>query len=154
MPKRRDQIRMTDEDLWSFIDTQKTVQVATLNPDGSAHLVPLWFAREDQCIILETFSKSQKAKNLFRDSRITLLFEDGREYTDLRGATLYAQAECVSEVEAVHRFQSMVIRRNTTDLSEEVIEQASRSMAHKKVAILVRPHKIITWDHSKLGGIY
>lgn len=154
MPKRREQIRMTDEALWAFIESQKTVQVATLNRDGSSHLMPLWFALDGRCVILETFTKSQKIKNLERDPRITLLFEDGDEYTQLRGASLYARAELVTELEAVHQFHRMVIRRNSPDLTDEVIDQVSRSMAAKKTAILIRPNKTITWDHSKLGGIY
>ncbi|HIF96591.1 MAG TPA: hypothetical protein EYQ54_06125, partial [Myxococcales bacterium] len=77
MPKRRDQIRMTDDDFWQFVESQKTVQVATLQRDGATHLMPLWFALQDGAIVLETFTKSQKVKNLERDPRITLLFEDG-----------------------------------------------------------------------------
>ncbi|MFP6638876.1 MAG: pyridoxamine 5'-phosphate oxidase family protein [Myxococcota bacterium] len=154
MPKRRDQIRMGDDALWNFIGSQKTVQVATLNRDGSSHLMPLWFALDERCIILETFSKSQKIKNLERDPRITLLFEDGEEYTQLRGASLYGRAELVRDVEAVHQFHRMVIRRNSPELADDVIDQVSRGMAPKKTAVLIRPHKVITWDHSKLAGIY
>ncbi len=38
MPKRRDLITMTDEEMWAFMETQKSVQVATINRDGSPHL--------------------------------------------------------------------------------------------------------------------
>ena len=154
MPKRRDLIQMDEEALWEFIGSQKTVQVGTLNPNGSIHLVPLWFALDGRCIILETFSKSQKVKNLERNPNITLLFEDGTEYTRLRGASLSAHAELVQDVEAVHRHHCRVIGRNQPELSKEVIEQVSQGMAPKKTAILVRPDKVMSWDHSKLDGIY
>ena len=154
MPKRRDQIRMSDQELWSFIDEQKTVQVATINRDGSPHLVPLWFARQDDTIILETFTKSQKIKNLERDPRITILFEDGRVYEQLKGASISAEAELVQDVDRVHALHKAVLLRNTPELPEEVIDQASRSMAPKKTAVLVRPGRVVTWDHSKLGGVY
>ena len=58
MPKRRDQVAMTDDEMWAFIASQKTVQVATINRDGAPHLVPLWFALVDGAIVLETFTKS------------------------------------------------------------------------------------------------
>ena len=35
MPKRRDQIRMSEDDLWRFIEEQKSLQVATINRDGT-----------------------------------------------------------------------------------------------------------------------
>ncbi|MDG2050178.1 MAG: pyridoxamine 5'-phosphate oxidase family protein [Myxococcota bacterium] len=154
MPKRRDQISMNQDELWSFIDSQKTVQVATINRDGSPHLVPLWFARQDNTIILETFTKSQKIKNLERDPRITILFEEGLVYEHLKGASISAEADLVQEVDRVHALHKAVLLRNTPELPEEVIDQASRSMAPKKTAILVQPGRVMTWDHSKLGGRY
>jgi nitroimidazol reductase NimA-like FMN-containing flavoprotein (pyridoxamine 5'-phosphate oxidase superfamily) len=117
--------------------------------------MPLWFAVEDGAIVLETFSKSQKVKNLERDPRITLLFEDGDEYNALRGASIGARAELIQDdIERVHALHMAVLLRNTPDIPRDVLEQASRSMAPKKTAILVRPEKIVSWDHSKLEGIY
>ena len=155
MPKRRDQIRMSDDDFWQYVESQKTVQVATLQRDGSPHLMPLWFAREADAIVLETFTKSQKVKNLERDPRITLLFEDGDEYTALRGASISARAELIQDdVERIHALHMAVLLRNTPEIPRDVLEKASLSMAPKKTAILVRPEKVVSWDHSKLGGIY
>lgn len=155
MPKRRDQIRMTDDDFWQFVESQKTVQVATLQRDGATHLMPLWFALQDGAIVLETFTKSQKVKNLERDPRITLLFEDGDEYAKLRGASVSARAELVQDDEdRIHALHMRVLLRNTPEIPEDVLEKASRAMAPKKTAILVRPEKIVSWDHSKLDGIY
>jgi PPOX class probable F420-dependent enzyme len=146
---------MSDEEFWQFVESQKTVQVATVQRDGSPHLMPLWFAVEDGAIVLETFSKSQKVKNLERDPRITLLFEDGDEYNALRGASIGTRAELVQDdIERIHALHMAVLLRNTPDIPRDVLEQASRSMAPKKTAILVRPEKIVSWDHSKLEGIY
>jgi len=154
MAKRRAQIAMNDDELWRFIEERKSIHVATLNRDGSVHLVPLWFAVEDCTIILETFTKSQKVQNLLRDPRITVMLESGTEYAQLRGATLYARAELVTEVERVHELHMKVLRRNTPEVPDEVLERASRSMAPKKTAILIRPEKVVSWDHGKLGGTY
>ena len=70
MPKRREQIRMSEEEMWAFIESQKSIQVATINKDGSPHLMVLWFAITDRKIVLETFTKSQKVVNLKRDPSI------------------------------------------------------------------------------------
>ena len=154
MPKRRDLIRMSDSELWAFIETQKSVQVATINRDGTPHLVPLWFAIDDGAVILETFSKSQKVKNLERDPRITILFEDGDVYKDLRGVSISATAELVREVERVHDLHMKVLLRNTPEIPEHVLDKATRDMAPKKTAIVIRPEKVVSWDHRKLDGIY
>ena len=153
MPKRRDEIRMTDDEVQSFIEGQKTVQVATINRDGTPHLVPLWFAIVDGNIVLETFTKSQKVKNLERDPRLTVLLEDGEVYEELRGVAITGTAELVKDVEKVHALHMAVLRRNT-ELPEEILDQATRSMAPKKTCIVVKPRKTVSWDHRKLGGIY
>jgi PPOX class probable F420-dependent enzyme len=153
MPKRRDEVRMTDDEIRSFIEGQKVVQVATINRDGTPHLVPLWFAIVDGDIVLETFTKSQKVKNLERDPRLTVLLEDGDVYEKLRGVAIYATAELVKDVEKVHELHMAVLKRNT-ELPEEVLEKATRSMAPKKTGIVIKARRIISWDHRKLGGAY
>jgi PPOX class probable F420-dependent enzyme len=153
MPKRRDEVAMTDDEIRSFIEGQKTVQVATINRDGTPHLVPLWFAIVDGDIVLETFTKSQKVKNLERDPRLTLLLEDGILYEELRGVSIYGTAELVKDVEKVHGLHMAVLKRNT-EVPEEVLEKATRSMAPKKTAIVIKAHRTISWDHRKLGGSY
>lgn len=154
MPKRRELVSMTDEEMWDFIEGQKSVQVATINKDGSPHLTTLWFAVLDGKIVLETFTKSQKVVNLNRDPRIALLLESGETYNELRGVSINATAELVTEVEDVHRLHMAVLRRNTPEIPEDALEKATASMAAKKTAILVKPDKVMSWDHTKLGGIY
>ena len=154
MPTRRDLIRMSTDEMWDFIASQKSVQVATINRDGSPQLTTLWFAIEDGKIVLETFTKSQKVVNLKRDPRIALLLESGDVYQDLKGVSINATAELVSNVDEVHAFHMAVLRRNTPEIPEDVLDKVSAGMAPKKTAILVAPQRVMSWDHSKLGGIY
>ncbi len=155
MPSRRDLVAMSEEEVWKFIETQKSVQVATINKDGTPHLIPLWFAIEDGAIILETFSKSQKIKNLERDPRISVLFEDGDTYPELKGVSIKARAELIrNNDEEVHRLHMAVLLRNTPEIPEDVLDNATRSMVPKKTAIRIVPDRVMSWDHSKLGGIY
>ena len=67
MPSRRDQIRMSDEELARFLVEERTVTCATLGPDGRPHLMPLWYVPERRNMLAWTFAKSQKTRNLERD---------------------------------------------------------------------------------------
>ena len=102
MAKRRDMIRMSDQEMWDFIETQKSIQVCTINKDGSPHLTTMWFAVHDGKIVLETFTKSQKIVNLKRNPKIAVLLEDGTEYNELRGVTFNCDAELVDDYDTVH----------------------------------------------------
>jgi PPOX class probable F420-dependent enzyme len=154
VPKRRDSIRMSEADMWDFIESQKSAQVATLNRDGSPHLTTLWFAIVGGQLVFETFTKSQKVVNLRRDPRIALLLESGDVYEALRGVSINATAELVTDFDGVHAMHMAVLRRNTPEIPEETLDKVSRGMAAKKTAILVKPEKVMSWDHSKLAGIY
>jgi PPOX class probable F420-dependent enzyme len=154
MPKRRDLVAMSDEEFWSFAEEQKSIQFASINRDGTPHLVPLWFGIVDGAFVFETFTKSQKIKNLERDPRVTLLLEDGLQYDKLRGAQIRGVAELHADDETVHELSMKVLTRNTPGIPEDALDKVSRAQAAKKTAIVVRPAKIMSWDHTKLGGIY
>ena len=125
MPSRRDQIRMSKEEQAQFIGEQKSLQVATINRDGTPHLSTLWFDVVDGDIVFETFTKSQKIKNLERDPRISCLLEDGLVYEELRGIQINGTAELYSDPETVHFYARGVMKRNNPGIPEEMLDAAA-----------------------------
>ena len=154
MPKRRDSIQMSDEEVWKFIEEQKSLQVATIGKDGMPHLTTLWFAVIDGEIVFETFTKSQKIVNLKRDPRISALLEDGVEYNKLRGVSIQGRAELHTDPEEVLPCAMAVMRRNQPEIPPEQLEQAARMLAAKRIGVVIKPERIFSWDHNKLGGTY
>lgn len=158
MGKRRDKVQMSEAELWDFIEQQKSLQVATLNKDGSAHLSTLWFAidssTENKTLVFETYTKSQKIVNLQRDPRISVLLEDGVTYETLRGVTINAMAELYAKPEDVEPLAAKVLIRNHADFTEETAADAAKMLASKRTAVVIKLEKVISWDHTKLGGTY
>ena len=154
MSKKRDLIRMTDEEMWKFIEGCKSLQVATLNKSGSVQLTTLWFAIVDGAIIFETFTKSQKIVNLKRDPRIAVLVEDGTAYDQLRGVSINGRAELIDDPAQVERYAEAVVRKNNPEVPPEMVGQAAKAMAQKRTVVIIRPERIASWDHRKLGGTY
>jgi PPOX class probable F420-dependent enzyme len=152
MPSRRDQIAMTDAELRAFLAQQKVVSVATLGPRGRPHLVPLWYVVDGIEMRGWTYAKSQKAKNLERDPRATLQVEDGVEYHELRGAMLECDVEVERDPGEVAGY-GMALFRRYAELGPEV-EDMIRAQAPKRVGLAFHPTRIVSWDHSKLGGAY
>ncbi len=145
---------MDEAEVVAFIEEQKSLQVGTIERDGSIHLSTLWFARIDKRVVFETYTKSQKIKNLQRDPRITLLWEDGDVYDQLRGVMIKGTARLVTDHSEVYPLALEVMKRNQPDIPEEVLEQAATQMAAKRTAVVVEPQKVISWDHRKLSGAY
>jgi PPOX class probable F420-dependent enzyme len=155
MASRRDQIRMSDDELRAFLDEQMIVSVATLGPRGRPHLVPLWYVPEGDELIGWTYAKSQKARNLERDPRATLQVEDGVSYEELRGVMLECDVDVEREPEKVAEYGRALFTRYTPgdgldpDAAEMVEGQAA-----KRVGLRFRPTRVVSWDHRKLGGTY
>jgi PPOX class probable F420-dependent enzyme len=152
MPSRRDQIRMTDDELRAFLDEQRIVQVTTIGPSGRPHLMPLWYVVDGDELIGWTFAKSQKAKNLERDPHATIGIDDGVEYQDLRGVMMECDVTLEREPDEVVKFGLALAARYAPGI--EGTEDAFRAQAVKRVGLRFTPTRTVTWDHTKLGGTY
>ncbi len=137
--------------MWDFVASQKSMHVCSLNADGTPHLVTMWFTIDKGSIILISYSKSQKIINLKRNPSIALLCEDGQEYNELRGVSINSDAELVNEPELVKRYETSLILRNQNQITDVQAEELAAKMCSKKTAIIVKPIKTKTWDHSKLN---
>src|SRR3954466_2877605 len=158
MPSRRDQIRMSPDEIRDFLDEQKTVSVATLGPKGRPHLVPLWYVRDGDDLTGWTFAKSQKAKNLERDPHATLQVEHGVQYDQLRGVMFECDVEIEHDADRVADFGRALFRRyagtgDDGELAPEVDEMVVKQ-APKRIGLRFHPTRTVSWDHRKLGGTY
>jgi PPOX class probable F420-dependent enzyme len=155
MPSRRDQIRMSDEELRAFLDEQMIVSCATIGRNGRPHLVPLWYVTDGTELRGWTYAKSQKARNLDRDPRATLEVADGVQYHELRGAMLECDVEVEREPARVAEYGIALFTRygGGGELAPEV-RDAVEKQAPKRVGLRFVPTRVVSWDHGKLGGAY
>lgn len=152
---RRSQIRMTDDEVHDFLREHRTAQVATVGASGMPHLVAMWYGLIDGDVVMWTYAKSQKARNLRRSPKIAVLVESGERYDELRGVSLTGEAEVSDERKYVMRVGEAVLfgSRAGDELGIVAREILERTGA-KRVAITVKPTKVASWDHRKLGGNY
>lgn len=157
MAKKRDQIKMSEQEVAGFLDEQRVLNVSTIGRDGWPHLTALWFVMRDSEPWAWTYAKSQKVRNLERDPRATLLVEAGHEYHELKGVMLKARAELHRDLEAVAGVGEELFERYQGQHAggiDDVGREALRSQAAKRVAIQFHVTETASWDHSKLGGAY
>ncbi len=142
---RRDAIAMSPEEVLAFLEEQRTLTCATIGADAWPHLMPLWYVVRDGECWAWTYAKSQKVRNLERESRCTVQVEAGVAYNELRGVMM----KCVC---AIHR-DPEVVAGVGTELGARyggggyvvTPEQAS-----KRVALQFMANATASWDHRKL----
>lgn len=155
MPSRRDQIKLDDAELAAYLAEEKTVIVGSNGPRGVPHLMPLWFVMRGSEVWGWTFAKSQKAKNLARDPRATLLFEDGVSYEKLRGAMLECDVEVTSDFDEVRQIGIELFTKMGGGTVHESVVAVIEAQAPKRIGMRFVPNRTVTWDHRKLGdGVY
>lgn len=152
MANKRDRIKLTDEELESFLQGRHVMNVATYNHDGTIHLVAMWYGFLEGAPAFHTYGKSQKIQNLRRDPRITVLIEDGEAYDELRGAELVGTAEVVEDHDRVKEIGATTARRYFDPKSEDDVELIAEGVAAKRVGVRIEVDRIVTWDHRKLGS--
>jgi pyridoxamine 5'-phosphate oxidase-like protein len=154
---RRDAIKMSADELRRFLAEEMKVQVATLNKKGEPHLVTMFYTLEEGKIAFTTYASSQKVVNLRRDPTMTCLVEGGTAYHELRGATLYGHGRIVTDRDVLMRV-GMRIGAVMAGLPapgpdtppDPEFEAGVAKMMAKRVAIVLEPSRVASWDHRKL----
>ncbi|WP_409237843.1 PPOX class F420-dependent oxidoreductase [Streptomyces sp. PA5.6] len=76
------------DDLKALLDTPVFINVATIQPDGSPQVSPVWVKRDGDDVLFSTTVGRRKEKNLRRDPRVTVLvqpFDAPYTYAEIRG---------------------------------------------------------------------
>jgi PPOX class probable F420-dependent enzyme len=74
-------MKLTDQ-AKKLLDGKNFVSVATLMPDGSPQVAPLWVDRDGDYVLINTTEKRQRYRNLKRDPRVALsVFDQNNPYS-------------------------------------------------------------------------
>jgi PPOX class probable F420-dependent enzyme len=153
MPRRKT-IALTPDEQHTYLNESHTIVLSSNDRHGYPHSVAMWYVADpDGSVLMTTFAKSQKAVNLRRDPRCSLLIESGRTYETLKGLLIRGRAELTADVEAVLDLLGRVHEKYNQG-SAAGLREAMRSQALKRVLVRVRPERVSSWDHQKLGGVY
>ncbi len=165
---RRDQIKMSEEEVAAFLAEERTVTCATQGPRGWPHLMPLWYVlrpapagEQGPRLWAWTYGVSQKVRNLERDARATLQVEAGELYPELRGVMLECDLVIHSDEETVRALGREIFARYASPRGEPPASELPPEVgamvdaqAAKRVGLEFVERRRATWDHRKLGGVY
>jgi PPOX class probable F420-dependent enzyme len=151
---RRNQIRMSDAEIEEFLRGRHTMSVGTYGKDGGIHLVAMWYAFLDGKPAFWTYAKSQKIQNLRRDPRITVLVEDGEQYSKLRGVEIAGRGTIIDDQETILDLGMGIAERYQGITPSDDMRPMIARQAAKRVAVRIDAERVVSWDHGKLGGVY
>ncbi|MGW3348233.1 pyridoxamine 5'-phosphate oxidase family protein [Nonomuraea rubra] len=147
---QRARIAMSDDEVTAFLEGSRKLQLATINADGTPHLVTMFYGLDEGKIAFWTYAKAQKTRNLGRDPRVSCLVEAGEDYAELRGVLLYGKAVRVDDRDRVLAIGLAIARRMTPGVPDELLLPYVEKTGAKRVAYVVERTKVVSWDHRRL----
>ena len=142
---------MTENEITSFLAAPHKLQLATINPDGTPHLVTMYYALFDGLVGFWTYRTSQKAKNLERDPRATILVETGEGYDQLHGVQMTGTVERITDDARILACGREIYGRYIGEMTEGLAGFVEQQAA-KRWVYLLHPEKVSSWDHRKLAA--
>jgi nitroimidazol reductase NimA-like FMN-containing flavoprotein (pyridoxamine 5'-phosphate oxidase superfamily) len=147
-PRRR-QIQLSPAEQEAFFAANRKAALATLDNDGYPHLVAMTYGVKDGAFYMTSYAKAQKVLNIRRNPKVGLMIEAGGSYAELKGVMVRGECEIIEGEDAVRDAWAIISGPSATPRRRETNDSAA-----KRVVLKVIPHRIVSWDHTKLGGRY
>lgn len=75
-------------------------KLATVDPTGSIHIVPMWFIQEGEHLFIPTSQKTHKFRNLQSRPYASVMIDISLEGLDLKGVLIRGKVELIKGAEA------------------------------------------------------
>jgi PPOX class probable F420-dependent enzyme len=131
---------MRDEELWAFLAAEPahTGKLATTRPDGSPHVVPVWYAVDDGSVVFMTGADSVKGRNLRRDPRAAICVDDERPPFSF--ALLEGRVEVTEDLAELRKWGAVIGGRYMGADQAEAF--GTRNAVPGELLVRLRPAKI------------
>ena len=134
---------MTEEELAAFWREPHLARLATINPDGTPHLFPIWYLHDGQSIVMITQPTARRVGNIRRDPRVTVCID--RPTPPYIGVVIQGIAT-LEEVPYQELAVPMAVRYLGTDAGTLIGAQYATVDV---MTIRIHIEKLTSWDYGK-----
>jgi PPOX class probable F420-dependent enzyme len=137
--------RLEVETLRQLLSMRLIANLATYDPDGSIHLVPMWFRHQDDALLIPTSHRTRKIRNLRRRPWAAVMIHHAVNGLDLRGALIRGDVELI-EAPLSKELNRSIHSRYVTAEGLEKPEVIAYLRQGDDVTIKVAMQEVITWN--------
>ncbi|MBU7597125.1 PPOX class F420-dependent oxidoreductase [Streptomyces sp. P38-E01] len=123
--------------LKQLLDSKVFVNVATIQPDGSPQVSPVWVKRDGDELLLSTVLGRRKTRNLERDPRITVVVQPADEpysYAEVRGSVTMTTE---GGQELIDELAQKYVGKSYVEFNPSAADEPAR------VVVRVTPRKVV-----------
>ena len=137
--------KMSKEEVDAFLDSKPGwMMLTSQGRDGYPHTVPIGYFRDGDRIFMGCRDNTQKVKNIERNPKVSLVIEDGKTMSDLRGILFRGDASVVREDEERLKISRLAAKKRGAPEDEWPTTASAGA-----VFIKVDSPKVTSWDYSK-----
>jgi PPOX class probable F420-dependent enzyme len=135
---------LSDALVKSLLDGRYIASFATHNPDGSLHIVAVWFWFDGSNIYVATSSRTRKARNLQGNPSVSLMI-DSRDPEASYGVTVAGTGHVLSG-ESSQKYNAAIHRKYLSAAALENPKVGPVFAAWDDVTVRLTPSSVIAWD--------
>ena len=137
--------KMSKEEVDAFLDSKPGwMMLTSQGRDGYPHTVPIGYFRDGNRIFMGCRDNTQKVKNIERNPKVSLVIEDGKTMSDLRGILFRGDASVVREDEERLKISRLAAKKRGAPEDEWPTTASAGA-----VFIKVDSPRVTSWDYSK-----
>jgi len=132
---------MTSQD--NFLKTQKVLRLATIDNTGTPHIVPVWYLFSQKKFYIGTNTKTEKAKNLKKNKRVSFCIDVGIHSPKIYGVMGKGNAKLILDKNKVSSIAKKILKRYFRTLENK---SAKELLEDTDCIIEITPKKLSTWS--------
>jgi len=133
---------MTKRD--NFIKTQKVLRLATIDQKGTPHIVPVWYLYSTKKFYIGTNTRTEKAKNIKKNKRVSLCIDIGIQSPDIFGVLVKGTAKLILDENKVSKLAKRILLSYFRSLENK---SAKELLDDTDCIIEITPKKFSVWSY-------
>ena len=133
-----------DVQVRQLLDGRYIASFATHNPNGSLHIVAVWFWFDGKDIYIATSSRSRKARNLHANRQVAVMI-DARDPAASYGVTVTGSAQVLTG-ESSHKCNAEVHKKYLSPTALADPKVGPVFAAWDDITVQLTPASVIAWD--------
>jgi len=127
-----------------FLVTQKILRIATIDPNGYPHVVPVWYMYNSGKFYIGTNTRTKKAINLKKNKHVSFCVDVGITSPKIQGITGYGTGNLILNKNRVSNIAKKILIRYFKSLDSK----SAQDLLHQTDCVIeIIPEKFTKWNY-------
>ena len=127
-----------------FLKSQKVLRLATIDKNKTPHITPVWYRYVGKKFYVGTNSKTQKAKNISKNNRVSFCIDVGINAPNIYGVMGQGEANLIKNESKVKTIAKKILLRYFKTLENK---SAKELLNDTDCIIEIIPQKVSVWNY-------